>query len=124
RPWPLQVRARLHDPRDLAEAQDHAALLFGDQHEAVEHQPERQQQPDPARDARAAAATAAEQATQRLEQAVQGGRVAALAWGTAVVAGPAGNVPGHLCSRESARFYPAASWGSTAAESASRACRG
>src|SRR5690606_19493535 len=124
RPRPLQVRPRLHDPRDLAEAQDHATLLLGDQHEAVEHQPQDQQQAGPARDARAAAVAAAEHAAQRLEQPVQGGRVAALAWGAAVVAGPAGNVPGHLYSRESGRFYPAAPWGSTAAASASKACRG
>src|SRR5690606_5786940 len=105
RPRPLEVRARLHDARDLAEAQDHAALLFGDQHEAVEYQPQHDQQAGPAGDAgTTSAVSAAEQPAQLLQQPVEGIRATALAWGAAVVAGPAGNVPGHRYSRESGRF--------------------
>src|SRR5690606_25923086 len=86
-----------------------AALLFADQHEAVEHQPHHQRDADPAQ--RAPATAAAEQPTQAIAEVAQA-TTAATALGrpgiTAVAAGArtfgplavvlAGNVPGHACS--------------------------
>jgi hypothetical protein len=101
RPRPLEVRAGLHHPRQLAEAQYHAALLLGDQHEAVERQPQHQGDGDPAP---GAGTTASEQAAQGLEQAIEWiAAIAALARVAAVLAGPAGDVPGHACSVIDAR---------------------
>src|SRR5690606_17231783 len=114
RPRSLEVGARLHHTGDLAEAQHHAALLFADQHEAVEHQPHHQRDADPAQ--RAAATAATEQAAQAIAEVAQA-TAAATALGrpgiTAVAAGArtfgplavvlAGNVPGHACSSLGAR---------------------
>src|SRR5690606_1164327 len=89
RPWRLEVGARLHHAGDLAEAQHHAALLFADQHEAVENQPHHQRDADPAQRAPAATA-AAEQAAQAITEIAQA-TTAATALGrpgiTAVAAG-------------------------------------
>ena len=96
------MRAGLQDARELAEAQDHAALLFRDEHEAVHHQPQDEDDADPAGDAAGAAITA-RKAAECVLQALEDGAVGA-PLRIAAVAGPAGNVPGHRCSRESARF--------------------
>ena len=55
RPRPLEVRAGLQHAGELAEAQHDAALLFGHQHEAVEDEPQDEQDGDPAADAAAVA---------------------------------------------------------------------
>src|SRR5690606_1482954 len=112
RPGQLEVRARLHDAVELAEAQHHAAVGFPDQHEAVEGQPEGRDDADPAQ--RAAATAAAEQAAQLVLEAVEGpaatataaaarrprvpAAVAALATRVAFVVVLAGDVPGHAGS--------------------------
>src|SRR5690606_13624531 len=113
RPRRLEVGAGLHDAGELAEAQHHATVLFADQHEAVEGQPQRQADGDPAQ--RAAATAAAEQAAELVEDAVEGTTAAATAaaarrpWvlatvaaaiaaRTAVVVVLAGDVPGHAGS--------------------------
>jgi hypothetical protein len=101
RPRRLEVRAGLQNARELAEAQHHAALLLGHQHEAVEGQPQGEGDADPAQGAVAAATAAesAEQATQRVQQRIEPA-AAASTRGTAIAAGivTARGVPGHACS--------------------------
>src|SRR3546814_4896428 len=114
RPRQLEVRAGLEDPRELAEAQHHAAFLLGDQHETVEGQPQHQRQADPAQ---RVAATAVEHAAEVVEQAAEAASIAAAAatrfpWVATVLSGPAvlvlaGNVPGHASST---RGCGAATW--------------
>src|SRR3546814_7047229 len=114
RPRQLEVRAGLEDPRELAEAQHHAAFLLGDQHETVEGQPQHQRQADPAQ---RVAATAVEHAAEVVEQAAEAASIAAAAaprfpWVATVLSGPAvivlaGNVPGHATST---RGCAAATW--------------
>src|SRR3546814_1848394 len=67
-PYTTLFRSGLEDPRELAEAQHHAAFLLGDQHETVEGQPQHQRQADPAQ---RVAATAVEHAAEVVEQAAE-----------------------------------------------------
>src|SRR5690606_20681384 len=121
RPGGLEVRTGLHDPGDLAEAQHHATLLFADQHEAVEHQPDHQGHADPAQRMAAAGPAAAEQAAQAIDHIAQATTAAAAAplgrpWIAAFAAGArafgalavvlAGNVPGHAYSSVGAPPQP------------------
>src|SRR5690606_6982160 len=97
RPRQLEVRARLQDARELAEAQHHATLLFADQLEAGEHHQQRHRHQHPAPD------TAVKQVAQRSGQtAAAPASAIAAAWLAvalrAVSAIAAGYVPGHACS--------------------------
>src|SRR3546814_13811032 len=76
RPRQLEVRAGLEDPRELAEAQHHVALLLGDQHETVEGPPQHPRQADPAQ---RTAATAVEHAAEVVDQAAEAASIAAAA---------------------------------------------
>src|SRR5690606_26783039 len=77
---------------------------LGDEGEAVEQQPGHERDRDPARrPGTAAFAVAAEHATQRVEEPVEGAAAAAPTRVAAVLAGPAGDVPGYLISKWACR---------------------
>ena len=68
------MRAGLQDARELAEAQHDTALLFGDEDEGVEGEPQDRDHRDPAADP---AAAGAEETAQRVEEAVESSAAAA-----------------------------------------------
>src|SRR5690606_11178800 len=104
RPGPLEVRARVHDPVELAEAQHHATLALVHQLEAVEHQPDRDDGQDPGHRIEAAgrlaiAAAPAAAAEHALEPGQEGiDLVAGVLALPGILIAFAGGVPGHACS--------------------------